>query len=329
MRSMTEQTNPEDSKEEKPRMTIADALRKPFMALAALAIIWFVFGEIIPRSFFAEKSASSSIQTSATTYKVPKTKHTQKNAGKKIAALNKRIDQLEAKLKTYEDIITELPAQAPPDSIITTAGSISSQESENRFAMLEEKITSLQQQLQTSSLNSDNKVMTITAFAQMKEAALRGKPFLAQYNILLDLTKERADISKVMQTLKISAKRGVITTQEAYKKFETLVPQALARYSAGSVMGNVQSLFTIRKVGNQPGMDDQAIIARAETFLKNGDFNATLNETKQLSAHAKQIFSDWEKNLRYSENARKQLDKLQQLLATTKPAKNQTGTTDK
>lgn len=316
MQAMTEPTEQPEIK--KP--SILEVLKRPIYALGLLVVIWFVFGQVVPRFLFhapPEPPAPPPRQ--------------------ELAALNERIDQLEAKLKTYEEIITALPKDMPPpppppsenlewqaqieakiDALSKQQGNIDSE----RLAALEARISNQQSAFATIQMQADEKVMLITAFSQMKEAILRGDRFSAQFDGLGAVLRDRTDLKELLNQLAPYAPKGILTLAEAQKQFEALAPKALSPKKNNSLLGNVGSLITIRKVGDAKGNDDEAIIARAETKLSRGDANGALKEIATLSPPAAPVFSEWVNALQASLRAREILDALQLMLVQDKaPAK--------
>ena len=125
-------------------------------------------------------------------------------------------------------------------------------------------------------------------------------------------------MQNALAQLKPYATDGVPTLPILQMQFQTLVPKAMAAGQDSSLIArNLQSLIRIRKVGDQEGSSDEAILARAEAVLDRGDVAASLKNTSTLSANAKGIFSIWNDHAQAYINAHDALRNLQ--LALTAP----------
>jgi len=315
MTEPTEQTGTER------KSTIMDALRRPIYALGVLMIVWFLFGQVVPRILFSDSYNPIDPAPTAPA-------NTEQKA--EIAALNERVSQLEARLKTYEEVITALPkdAPAPVDNsewqaemeakIEALAKHNEAVVDSERLAALEARINNQQSAFATIQMQADEKVALITAFSQMKDAVLRGDRFSSQYNAFGALVHERPDIKDLLSQLAPYSVKGIVTLNEAQKQFETLAPKALAPKNNNSFLGNMGSLITIRKVGEPKGNDDEAVIARSEAKLSRGDTDGALKELSQLSPPAASVFADWVNAVQAGARAREILDALQLALVQDK-----------
>jgi hypothetical protein len=285
------------------------ALRKVVYALGALVIIWLVFGETVPRLFFADTP-------DAPTTAAPKTPPVDSAARQQIEALAERVNSLEAKLKTFEDIVAAAPPPAPaapppPESIAPPPAPIEWE----RVEKLEEKIAALESLLGRHQQAANDTVEIYRAFSQMKEAALRGDRFQSQHAALAKRIHGHETASPLLEQLASAAETGIQTLAQLEKAFSDTIPKALAKPSSGSLLSNVGSLVSIRKVGEQAGNDDQAVIARAEVKISRADVTGAMRELATLSPPAATAFSGWIAEVQAYQRSRELLDAIELALA--------------
>jgi len=280
-------------------------LRKVVYALGILLIVWFVFGEAVPRYFFAPEETPPIASTGAVVQV--------ENYKQQIEMLNNRIDALEVKLKTFEEVLAATPANVEPLALPEPAP-LTDVDNE-RMAKMEERMVMLQSQLDDSQTKAEIKIATISTFSQMREAALRGDAFANQLAALEKLSHDNSEAKSIFAELKTYSEKGVATPRELEKSFAALVPKALAPATSDSLLGNVSSLVSIRKVGEPAGSDDQAVIARAETKLERGDLDGAKKELAQLSPPAASIFAGWIADAQNHEHIRTLCDDLERALS--------------
>jgi|GEM_PF-5736471 len=277
-----------------------------------------------------------------------------------VIRLRQRIDELEARMKHYEEklpqsvspiVQSEQPAPAPAgmsdtdkqrvaqleeqltkqqDVLVAMKTQVGEQEnvSRERDVQTEEQIKNqqaviegLKGQLEELQAHGARKLTAITAFGFMKEALLRGEPFTASLQ-QLDQQVQDAGTKALLTQFAPYAEKGVPTLPALKTEFNAALTKSLSDIQKDSGFSlNLQSLIRIRKVGEQQkGTDDESVLARAEAKLERGEVAASLQEIATLSPPAADAFSTWKKNAENFVQARRLTDALQMSIVQDKAA---------
>ncbi len=313
-----------------PAPGILVRLRRPLFALAMLFVLWLVFQLFAP-AIFPLVQPDGAGQQAATDFPTA-ANETPEEKDAKIAALESRIDQMEAKLKTLEDVITGLPksAEAPDgweSKLAEMQAKLDAMQSEapadgedaGRVGQLEAKLkaqsdalNALTAQIASVSASGTHQVAILTAFGQLKDTALRGDAYSSELNRLKALAEHNTGALPLLAALAPFSDKGVSTLASLQAAFEPAAKAALApEVKPDSLAGNLQSLIRIRKVGaEQTGTDDESVIARAEAALENGNLAQCRKELSALSPPALAAFAAWEKAAAATQTVRETLDAL-------------------
>jgi hypothetical protein len=133
------------------------------------------------------------------------------------------------------------------------------------------------------------------------------------------------------------ASTGVPTVPTLTKRFEARIHvilsaerDAQARNWAERLWGDVVGLISIRRVGNVPGNDTQARVARAEYALKHGDLASAIHEIEALDKPAKLAAMPWladaKARLAVRRDARELTNRIMSDLATADAERKAAGT---
>ncbi|MFW0777350.1 MAG: COG4223 family protein [Rickettsiales bacterium] len=321
---------PTDSKTSKQPASIADALKKPLIAFALLFAVWAVFGQLVPKLIFPKAKplqAERNIQTEqpVTTLTAappppppppaPPPPHHMGDTHHPVGKLHARIDKLEAQLQAYEELLTAMPTPSEMNNELVA--------SDARIVALEKKLEGLEQQISQNAVRSSELIEAFATLSKMRQAAMNGEKFFPQYQRFMELNATNSSIQNMMLQLSNYTEGGVPTLEQLQTSFDKLVPKALSPHEPTSVMANLQSLVTIRKVGDQQGNSDEAILARAELLLKKGQLLLAKEEMHSLSEHAAAIFADWLGSVNTRLQTKLVFDKLQLMLSEepSQPAK--------
>ncbi len=296
---MTEQPEPQQP------ITFARRVRaivKLFCVIALLCAGWVFITQLVPRFFLPEQNKKEIISHNDSQELLA-----QKDA--EITALTSRMEQLEAKLKTFEEVITTSQSGsgdtdqrfADLQDKITQLESANQQENTKTSGEIKSTLTSQQADIsvmkaEMEKLRSENaaRVAALTAFTGLQDAVIQGKSFTHHLTLLNELLATRADTKELLESLAKYADKGVVTKVALQEKFEKSVEAALSpNAKPDSVFGNLKTLVRIRKVGTPEGNDDESIIARAETSLANGNHDETMVTLRELSPPAASAFSAW------------------------------------
>ncbi|MCE2927457.1 MAG: hypothetical protein LW823_07450 [Rickettsiales bacterium] len=316
----------DDIENPKPRPSPMAGIKRAIFALGILVIVLFVFGQIIPRLFLEPEPASPPVvQDSESESRLMAQQQS-------LQALEDRVNQLEAKLKTYEELLSAPKAEpettasyAPDEAMKAWQASIEAKLAlleetkpapataldEPRLAALEARVNNQQESFATIQMQADEKITLTIALTQLRETLLRGDSFAAPLNTVASLSASRSDITPLIESLRTHANQGLTTPEESKAQFEPLIRRALERSGNDSLADNVRSLVSIRKVGEPEGSSDEAILARAETKLSRGDMQGSLDELKDLSVNTANVFAAWIANAQAYQSAASSLRALE------------------
>ena len=171
-------------------------------------------------------------------------------------------------------------------------------------------------QMNDAAAQSNRKFAALAAYGMLKDTMRNGEPFAVQLNQLYKLlppeNKESDHLLELLDKIKPYAEKGIPTPAFLMHQFSKRLPLALAPNADDhSWQANVQSLVRIRKVGEQQGSDDEAILARAEAKLNRRDISGALQELESLSKPAADVMAPWTTNAKTFIDMNNAIDALQ------------------
>jgi hypothetical protein len=249
-----------------------------------------------------------------------------------IAGLTERLDELESRLSTLASSTgdgagdTELASAVADLRASQTGVSDAVSELQSRTEDLSETVSDLQQNQTETATDLEQRLVTIEdrldepsrqvdlaraiAGAGLRTAIDRGGPFMSELEAFASVAPEDPAVPE----LRDLAARGVPSRSELIEAFPDAAGQAIAAANpadpdAGLVdrlMSSALSVVKVRPVGDVEGDTPEAIVARTETRLMNGNFDAALNEWRNLPEASQQAASGFGDGLA----ARVQAEKL-------------------
>jgi len=305
---------------EKPFSQGLEGLRQPLFVLGILFLFWLIFGKIIP--YFAFSHHAETAVAAAPAGNAPAEP---KAIAANDADLPERVNRLEAKVRTLEDVMAASPKPAAdaatsapqsPQSPQTPADKDNVAQLEASLAQQQTAIQALEAQLGDMQARQSHQLAALTAFAPLKDAVLRGDGFGGELAQLAPLIQDNAKAQDITKQLAPLAEKGVGTLATLQSGFEVAVAKALeAKAHPGTLQRNLQSLIRIRKVGDVQGNDDEAVIARAEAALNHGQVEAALKELSALSPTASGVMAEWTDKAQVFIRARSLINALQVAIA--------------
>jgi hypothetical protein len=197
-----------------------------------------------------------------------------------------------------------------------------------RLAALEhaERTTDQRVQQSMTGASADRAVRLAVAAGALRAAVERGVPFTAE----LAAAKALGADAAALAPLEGFAAAGVPSTEILARDFDKLEP-AMSTAAApashdGGVLGRLQAnaerLVRVRPVGDTPGDDPAAALARAGAKAHRGDIAGTLAEVERLPAAAQAPAADWIKTAKARNAALEAARQLaaNSLAALTKPS---------
>lgn len=199
-----------------------------------------------------------------------------KTSGDALGKLGARMDEAEKRLPPA-DLAERLANLAPKTSV---------SDLETRLARLETRDTA----------GLIRRASSLLALADLMRASERGEPFADELGVLRALvpaSPEVADLSRY-------AKRSVPSTAALTQRFSRDADAILAAERAARAQGwierawfDMMSLVSVRRIGDIPGDNTEARVARAEVALQRGDLAAAVFEVRRLDAPARAAAVSW------------------------------------
>lgn len=274
-----------------------------------------------------EKSETNVIQAEALT----RLQNELKTMQEKLAATEadrQRIAQVEAETKKQQETMKQQLDMFKQQQEAFQQQQAAFKQQQDAFKQQQDAVKHQQDTIKTirteiahNQIKAAHHLSAFSSFIPLKKAVDQGQPFDMQLTQMLQFSEGNRTIEELAGKLKPIAKEGTPSFSVLQGEFGKLLPEALkATDPSGSFTRNMKSLIMIRKTGEQPGVNDEAIMARAENRLAQNDITACLKELEQLSAPAKNTMAPWmEKAKRYL-HIHEVIDALQVALTQNIPA---------
>jgi len=299
-----------------PVPSLAQRLKKLVIMMSVLFALWLLFTYVLPRLVLPMQSSPAHTMAQPASSDVPADKDAQ------IAALTQRLSEVEAKLKTLEDVIAAAPKSGSDDATNAKIAALEAKITElsdqsaddERVTGIETKMTALQSQLGEAQAKNSRQLALMAAFDELKDTLNHGNALGVSLTKLTSLSDGQPKIQETLAQLAPFKDKGVATLTELQQKFNASAKLALSHSNSNALI-DWHSLITIRKTGDQPGTDDEAVIARAEAALGRGELDKTLSELVTLSPTAAPSFAPWVADAQANVHAHETLAALQLAVA--------------
>jgi hypothetical protein len=185
---------------------------------------------------------------------------------------------------------------------------------DQRIAKLEAALPELSTAIDRSSASAKSGAAAI-AFANLRNAVAAGRPYAAELAGLKSLIPDPGDLG----ALPLHAETGIPTvaaladTLTKLAETSAAAPPAPAETSIlDSMMASAKSAISIRRIGaDATGGKPEAVLARADAALKQGDLATAIKEVESLPAQARDPFAGWLDDARARASANDSLSKLE------------------
>jgi hypothetical protein len=231
--------------------------------------------------------------------------------GESIAALKKEVAGLEAKLKA----LTE--AELGQGEASRLAPEVT--ELDERLDRLESTLPPLLEAVDKEA--ADTKAATLAmAFASLRAAVDAGRPYATELSTLAALSPGASDIGPLLEY----EDEGIPTLRQLTVSFKETRDKVPAAPSADDdsflnrLMSSAESLVKVKRVdGAAEGSTPDAVLARAEAKLEQGDLAAAAAEVGTLQGPPRAAFATWLDQARARLDAEETLQRLQKILLVT------------
>ncbi|MBO9125994.1 MULTISPECIES: COG4223 family protein [unclassified Rhizobium] len=199
-----------------------------------------------------------------------------------VDALNQKISDLNAQLDQLRGAVSQATEQRATNG-----------------AELEQRLTAAEQKL--NEPRQDVAVAKAIAAAGLKAAIDRGGPFVAELDTYAGVSPD----DPVVADLKNFAETGVPSRAELIRQAPDVATAIVGSVNKADpneswsdrLMAGAKSLVSVRPVGNIEGESVEAIAARMEDKVKNGDLPGAANEWTTLPTDAKQASAAFKQSL--------------------------------
>ena len=223
-----------------------------------------------------------------------------------LSDVRQTVSELEGQLASRMDA---LEATAPPANLDQILRGLASRDD---LSTLGARVGSLED----DRTGSDAKRAALAlALANLSRAAETGAPFDAELEAVAILAPNQKSIGM----LRARAGEGLPTRPELLAEFETVIDGVLEIERAAEADGWLAQLWawlssfvSVRQTGDIEGAGTEAILARAEFNLDDGNLKAAADELTQLEGPSADAVADWKRGL----DARIALDELVGTLTT-------------
>lgn len=141
----------------------------------------------------------------------------------------------------------------------------------------------------------------VLSVGQLRAALATSKPFAKEINALRVMAGGDADMAAALDQIQPFADSGVPSTDELTKDFARLAPTLVRSAVVGDgqswwrqALYHVESVISIRRVGEDvPGDATDAVVARAEGKLDNGDLPGAISALQALTGLPADTAASW------------------------------------
>lgn len=290
--------------------SLAAGLLGGLVALAAAGALQYagVLGALGPSS--VDDGRQRAIETELAALKAEAGKTAQTAQAIDLAPLEERLSGIEQKLAEAPPASSGTPVDisgleqtiASMTAELETVKSTLAESQQQQQAAREElanRLSDAEQKLRAPS--SDARMARAVAATALKTAIERGGPFLAELDALASVAPDDAAVAG----LKEDAAAGVPSRADLARSFPPVANTMLdALQDTGAeggvlsrLMNSASSLVRVREVGNVEGDAPEAIIARIENKIVNGDLKGAALEWDTLPEKAKAAAADFKQTL--------------------------------
>ncbi|HYC18667.1 MAG TPA: hypothetical protein VEC94_15800 [Pseudolabrys sp.] len=213
-----------------------------------------------------------------------------KSLGIALAGLNRRTDDVAARVAATEKTLAELR-----DNVRDLAKNASASLSQADVDTVQKRLGVLEQATKTA--NNDNAARLALSAAALRDAVAGGMPF----NIELDEAKALGADDKTLAPLVPFAANGVPSAAALGHELHELIPamqkisgvQAPKSSFLERLEANAEKLVRIRPVGAPVGDDASAVLARLEIESAKADISGALADLGKLDGAVRAQAQDW------------------------------------
>lgn len=206
------------------------------------------------------------------------------------AADTAALDELRQRLVQADEALAALKGEAADNASALT-------ETEAR---LTERLAEAEKKLEEP--RTDVEMAKAIALTALKSATERGGPFMAELDALASITPD----DPAVERLRPHAATGIASRAELVRKFGNVADTILSAIHQPDpnegigqrLLSSALSVVKVRPVGNVEGTTPEAILARMEDKLQNGDLKGASLEWESLPEQGKAVSTDYVSTLK-------------------------------
>lgn len=158
-----------------------------------------------------------------------------------------------------------------------------------------------EQKMKISSVEKDRAIALLLAVYQMREASMSGQNFLMEQQSALALASSNPRLAGYIRSLTVAADQGVWTKTALQQSFNGYADRAVLSEEMSpktdwfhQALNTLKRLVVIRRI-DAPAEDasTQAVLARAQTAVNDGDIAIALVYLKELKGTAADEMNEW------------------------------------
>ena len=216
--------------------------------------------------------------------------NTVKSLGIALTALNKRSDEVAARVDAADRAMTELR-----DSVQGLAKNTSAGLSPADVETLQKRLATLEQAVRSAT--GDKAARLALTAAALRDAVVRGAPFAAELGEARSLGADEKQLAPLAPFAANGVPAAATLAQELRALIPALVKASGAQAPSGGFLDRLQAnaskLVRIRPVDAPVGDDTSAVLARIEVETAHADIDGALADLGKLDATTRAIARDW------------------------------------
>lgn len=239
-----------------------------------------------------------------------------KDAADQAIVLRQEIAAVSGRLNTVEG---RPPSAAAPAGLSAESVQQSLAPLGARVAQLEASVAAMAKAQQELRASTGEAALTM-AVQNLRRAVSEGKPFVSELKTLAALAAEPLEIGP----LEARREKGLASLARLQTDFDVSAKAALdaARPSGdgsftSDLLARARGLVRVRPTGDIPGDAPEAILARAEHRLDDGDLGAAIREAARLAGPAADAMTGWLSEAKARAAADEALARLEARLVTS------------
>jgi hypothetical protein len=246
---------------------------------------WALVGILILAVAYAGVRLSEELPVRSPSIIVPEPAPAVDTSGPRFAAMESRLAMLET-------LLARRPEAATADALAALATRFAAESDALRdengalvaqLSVLSERLAGLESQLARTDEGAFRNGAMLLALGQLRAAVATGAPYRDAFDALAALAQDDDDIADLLPALEAAADAGLVDEAALRARFPALAQALLQGLTApedpdwlDETLAEVEGLVSLRRVGEIPGDEAEAVLARAELRLGAGRLAAAV-----------------------------------------------------